>query len=88
MVNISYNVVVNTNTVNKQANTYTHVHTRTHARTHTHTHTHMHTHTSTSTSKSKITHKPNAQDMGKDLIHLVPKSAKLQNHLKLWIMKV
>ena len=33
MVNISYNVVVNTNTVNKQANI------------HTHTHTHIHTHT-------------------------------------------
>ena len=40
MVNISYNVVVNTSTVNKQANTYTHTHARTntHARTHTHAH--------------------------------------------------
>ena len=33
MVNISYNVVVNTNTVNKQAHTYT----RTHKHTYTHT---------------------------------------------------
>jgi len=40
MVNISYNVVVNTSTVNKQANTYTHTRTHAHARTHAHTHTH------------------------------------------------
>jgi len=30
MVNISYNVVVNTNTVNKQANTHTHTQAHTH----------------------------------------------------------
>ena len=38
---ISYNIVVNTNTVNKQTNTYTRTHTCT--RTHTHTNTHVHT---------------------------------------------
>jgi len=30
MVNIRYNVVVNTNTVDKQANTYTHTHISNH----------------------------------------------------------
>ena len=44
MVNISYNVVVNTNTVNKQANTYAHTHARTHTRAQARTHTHAHTH--------------------------------------------
>ena len=45
--NISYNVVVNTNTVNKQANAYTRTHTRTRTRTHTRAHTHIRTYTRT-----------------------------------------
>ena len=47
--NISYNIVVDTNTVNKQANTYTRTHSRTDTHTHTRTHTHAHAHTRTHT---------------------------------------